>query len=87
MTLLWSRGALVLIRGCDLILGVRGKYGSRMSREEVVSIIKVVESDQGGGREAGERWSDSEQILMVGPLGSPVVWTEKEKEKVWGLSS
>lgn len=61
-----------------------------MSHEELVSIIRV--RNYGGIRSrwwqrGRERWSDSEPVLMVGPLGFPVVWTKKEKVKVLGLSN
>lgn len=61
-----------------------------MSHDELVSIIRV--RNYGGIRSrwwqrGWERWSDSKPVLMVGPLGFPVVWTEKEKVKVLGLSN
>lgn len=79
---------MALVGGCDLRLGIRGKHGSRMSH--LVSIIRV--RNYGGIRSrwwqrGRERWPDSEPVLMVGPLGFPVVWTEKEKVKVLGLSN
>lgn len=90
--LLWERGhsGVALIGGCDLRLGIRGKHGSRMSHGELVSIIRV--RNYGGVRSrwwqrGWERWPDSEPVLMVGLLGFPVVWTEKEKVKVLGLSN
>jgi hypothetical protein len=65
LTLLWRKGHFggVLVGGCDLKIGLRGKHGIRVTSEEVMSIIQV---NCGGvrlgcgGRENGERWSDSE---------------------------
>lgn len=43
LTLLWRKGHFggVLVGGCDLKIGLRGKHGIRVTSEEVMSIIQV----------------------------------------------
>lgn len=43
LALLWEKGHFgeVLVGGCDLKIGLRGKHRSRVTSEEVISIIQV----------------------------------------------